>query len=115
MVDRGITLAVVKPELAISYFTTALRLDPRYARAAFERARLLNGPRYGVNFHRVFKDPGKISIVRVQATALVDLDFAILLVLLCLAHSRRNYFPRSYLRLLRISEYPDRAVVGTMT
>jgi hypothetical protein len=77
LVDRGITLAKVKPVLAISCFTTALRMDPRYARAAYERARLLNGSGFGFDLRRAFKDPGAISIVRLQDAALVDLDLAI--------------------------------------
>jgi Tetratricopeptide repeat len=77
LVDRGIALAGVKPVLAISCFTTALRMDPRYARAAYERARLLNGSGFGVDLRRAFKDPGAISMVRLQDAALLDVDTAI--------------------------------------
>jgi tetratricopeptide (TPR) repeat protein len=77
LVDRGIALAGVKPVLAISCFTTALRMDPRYARAAYERARLLNGLSFGADLRRAFKHPGAISMVRLEDAALVDLDTAV--------------------------------------
>ena len=59
-------------------FHRALRINPRYARAAFERANLfLDRVRLGSNLGKAFSFPGSGLLIQCEQAALVDLTDAI--------------------------------------